>query len=58
MISQIDARMISRFMKGEYLPTLNIIISSKDTEQSFLDSYIQTKRENESKTTLIIDEPQ
>lgn len=58
MISQIDARMRSRFMKGTYLPTLNIIISSKDTEQAFLDSYIETKKENESKTTLIIDEPQ
>lgn len=58
MISQIDARMRSRFLKGTYLPTLNIIISSKDTEQAFLQSYIDTKRENESKTTLIIDEPQ
>ena len=58
MIAQIDARMKSRFMKGTYLPTLNIIISSKDTEQSFLDSYINTKKQNESKTTLIIDEPQ
>ena len=58
MIAQIDARMKSRFMKGTYLPTLNIIISSKDTEQAFLESYINTKRQNESKTTLIIDEPQ
>lgn len=58
MIAQIDARMKSRFMKGTYLPTLNIIISSKDTEQSFLDSYINTKKQNESKTTLIVDEPQ
>ena len=58
MIAQIDARMKSRFGKGTYLPTLNIIISSKDTEQSFLDSYINTKKQNESKTTLIVDEPQ
>ena len=58
MISQIDARMISRFGKGTYLPTLNIIISSKDSEQSFLESYIEMKRQNESKTTLIVDEPQ
>lgn len=58
MIAQIDARMQSRFMKGTYLPTLNIIASSKDDEQAFLDSYISTKKENESKTTLIIDEPQ
>ena len=58
MIAQIDARMRSRFLKGTFLPTLNIIISSKDTEQAFLDSYINTKKQNESKTTLIIDEPQ
>ena len=58
MIAQIDARMQSRFMKGTYLPTLNIIASSKDDEQAFLDSYINTKRDNESKTTLIVDEPQ
>lgn len=58
MIAQIDARMISRFGKGTYLPTLNIIISSKDVEQAFLNSYIEDKKKNESKTTLIIDEPQ
>ena len=58
MIAQIDARMVSRFGKGTFLPTLNIIISSKDTEQAFLNSYINTKKTNESKTTLIIDEPQ
>lgn len=58
MISQIDARMKSRFGKGTFLPTLNIIISSKDVEQAFLESYINIKKNNESKTTLIIDEPQ
>lgn len=58
LIAQIDARMQSRFMKGTYLPTLNIIASSKDTEQAFLNSYIDTKVQNESKTTLVIDEPQ
>ena len=58
LISQVDARMQSRFMKGNKLPTLNIIASSKNNEQSFLESYIDTKRQNESKTTLIIDEPQ
>lgn len=58
MISQIDARMISRFGKGTFLPTMNIIASSKDSEQAFLESYIETKRKNESKTTLIVDEPQ
>ena len=58
MISQIDARMISRFAKGTYLPTVNIIASSKDSEQAFMESYIEMKRQNESKTTLIVDEPQ
>jgi hypothetical protein len=50
--------MRSRFLRGTYLPTLNIIASSKNSDQSFLESYIDTKRKNESKTTLIVDEPQ
>jgi len=58
IITQIDARQKSRFMRGTYLPTLNIIASSKDTEQSFLEAFIKSKRDNSSKTTLIIDEPQ
>ena len=58
LISTVDARMQSRFMKGEKLPTLHLIASSKRTEQSFLETYINTKKKNESKTTLIIDEPQ
>lgn len=58
LISQVDARMKSRFMRGTYLPTLNIIASSKNSEQSFLEDYIKSKKENESKNTLIVDEPQ
>lgn len=58
IISQVDARMASRFLRGDFLPTLNIIASSKASDQSFLDDYIETKRKGESKTTLIIDEPQ
>ncbi len=58
LISSVDARMQSRFMKGEFLPTLHILASSKRTEQSFLETYIDKKKQNESKTTLIIDEPQ
>lgn len=58
LISQVDARMKSRFMRGTYLPTLNIIASSKNSDQSFLDEYINTKKKNESNTTLIVDEPQ
>ncbi len=58
LITQTDARMISRFLRGTFLPTVNIIASSKNSDQSFLDQYIETKRKNESKTTLIVDEPQ
>ena len=58
IITQVDARMRSRFLRGTYLPTLNILASSADTSQSFLHSYIQQKRESESKTTLIVEEPQ
>lgn len=58
LISQVDARMQSRFMKGNKLPTLNIIASSKSSDQSFLDGFIATKKKNASKTTLVIDEPQ
>lgn len=58
LISQIDARMKSRFLRGTYLPTLNIIASSKNSEQSFLEDFIDSKRKNESKNTLIVDEPQ
>ena len=58
LVSQIDARMKSRFLRGTYLPTVNIIASSKNSDQAFLDDYIKTKKENESKNTLIVDEPQ
>lgn len=58
LISQVDARMKSRFLRETYLPTLNIIASSKASDQSFLDEYINAKKKNESKTTLIVDEPQ
>lgn len=62
LISQIDARMASRFQREKpgytYLPTLNIIASSKNSEQSFLEDYIETKRKNNSQTTLIVCEPQ
>ena len=58
LINSIDARMQSRFMKGEKRPTLHILASSKRTDQSFLETYIDMKRKNESKTTLIVDEPQ
>ena len=37
---------------------VNIIASSKNSDQSFLDQYIDTKKKNESTTTLIVDEAQ
>ena len=58
LISTATARMQSRFMKGEKNPTLLFMASSKRTEQSFLETYIEDKKKNESKTTLIVDEPQ
>ena len=62
LISQVDARMKSRYMRekanGTYLPTLNIVASSKNSEQSFLEDFIESKKKNESKNTLIVDEPQ
>ena len=58
IVSSANARMQSRFMKGEYNPTLLLLASSKRTEQSFLESYIDSKKKNESKTTLVVDEPQ
>lgn len=58
LINTAQARMISRFMHGEYNPTLLLLASSKRTEQSFLETFIDTKKKKESKTTLIVDEPQ
>jgi hypothetical protein len=58
LISQVDARMKSRFLRGTFLPTMNIIASSKNSDQSFLEDFIQSKVKNESKNTLIVDEPQ
>ena len=58
LISQVDARMKSRFLRGTYLPTMNIIASSKNSDQSFLEDFIESKVKNESKNTLIVDEPQ
>jgi len=58
LLTQVDARQRSRFLRGTYLPTLNILASSADTQQSFLQAYIKQKREAESTTTLIVEEPQ
>lgn len=58
LVSAADIRMQSRFMKGTRNPTILILASSKRTEQSYLETFIETKKKNESKTTLVIDEPQ
>lgn len=58
LVNTAAARMQSRFMKGEQNPTLLILASSKRTDSSFMESFIDNKRKNESKTTYIVDEPQ
>ena len=58
LVSAADARMQSRFMKGNKNPTVLVLASSKRTEQSYMETFIQTKNQNESTTTLIVDEPQ
>lgn len=58
LVNAAAARMQSRFMKGEQNPTLLVIASSKRTEQSFMETFIEGKKKRESKTTLIVDEPQ
>ena len=50
--------MQSRFMRGTSNPTILVLASSKRTDQSYMESFIEGKKKNESKTTLIIDEPQ
>lgn len=58
LISSATARMQSRFMKNDVNPTVLVLASSKRTEQSFLETWIDNKKQQESKTTIVIDEPQ
>lgn len=58
LVNTASARMQSRFMKGEKNPTLLVLASSKRTEQSYMETFIEGKKKQESKTTLVIDEPQ
>lgn len=58
LVSSASARMQSRFMKGDKNPTIMVLASSKRTEQSFLETWIENKKKNESKTTVVVDEPQ
>ena len=58
LINTAAVRMQSRFMKGDKNPTLLVLASSKRTESSFMETFIEDKRKKDSKTTLVIDEPQ
>lgn len=58
LVNTADARMQSRFMKGEKNPTLLVLASSKRTEQSYMETFIKNKKDKESKTTFVVDEPQ
>lgn len=58
LVNTAAARMQSRFMKGEVNPTILVLASSKRTEQSYMETFIQGKKQRESKTTLVVDEPQ
>ena len=41
--------MQSRFMKGSVNPTILCLASSKRTEQSYMETFIESKKNNESK---------
>jgi len=58
LVSSATARMQSRFMRNDVNPTILVMASSKRTEQSFLETWIENKKKNDSKTTIVIDEPQ
>lgn len=58
LVNTAAARMQSRFMKGEKNPTLLVLASSKRTDSSFMETFIEGKRRTESKTVLVVDEPQ
>lgn len=58
LVNTAAARMQSRFMRGENNPTLLVLASSKRTEQSYMETFIEGKKKQESKTTLVVDEPQ
>ena len=58
LVNTAIARMQSRFMKNDVNPTILVLASSKRTEQSYMETFIESKKRNESKTTLVIDEPQ
>lgn len=58
LVNTASARMQSRFMRGEKNPTILVLASSKRTEQSYMETFIQARKARDSKTTYIVDEPQ
>ena len=58
LVNTAVARMQSRFMKNDRNPTILVLASSKRTEQSYMETFIESKKKNESKTTFVVDEPQ
>ena len=58
LVNTATARMQSRFMKNDVNPTILVLASSKRTEQSFMETWIENKKRQESKTVRVVDEPQ
>lgn len=57
MIDTAIGGMKTRFIHNGKNPTLLVVASSKRSEQSFMESYIRTLSETQSKNTLVVDEP-
>lgn len=58
LVSAATTRMQSRFMRNNIDPTILVIASSKRTEQSYMETWIAKKKEQDNKSTIIVDEPQ
>lgn len=58
MVNTALRRMQSRFQHGEYNPTILCIASSKRTDQSYMETFIEEKKRQDSKKVCVVDEPQ
>lgn len=58
LVNAAAARMQSRFMRNNINPTILVLASSKRTEQSFMETWIEAKKKQDSKTVKVVDEPQ
>lgn len=58
LVTTAAARQQSRFMKGEKNPTLLVLASSKRSVNSYLETFIENKKKQESKSTYVVDKPQ